>query len=169
MPGAAALSVTPEVKEQQAAAIEAFYAGAGLLPRLRGRPAPLLLVGGAQDAVVPATTQVELADSLPAASLVQVPDAGHLVHFVRPQQYAALVAAWLDQAQVPGTACRRGCMRHAPARLRLPCRRRGALRAWPQLSLPACVPASVRAAHRRSTAGAFLQGRRSRKPRGRQQ
>ncbi|EFN56507.1 hypothetical protein CHLNCDRAFT_59646 [Chlorella variabilis] len=99
IPGAGALVVPPEVKQQQMDAILAFYTGPGLLGSLRSSTSQLLLLGGAQDAVVPPATQAQAATNMVAASLQEVPDAGHLVHFQHPAQYAQQVAAFLDSAQ----------------------------------------------------------------------
>lgn len=59
-------------------AILAFYTGPGLLGSLRSSTSQLLLLGGAQDAVVPPATQAQAATNMVAASLQEVPDAGHV-------------------------------------------------------------------------------------------
>lgn len=68
----------PTPPRRQREAIDAFYEGPGLLPLLRSATTQLLLVNGAHDKVIPPASQTALAAVVPAASLLQVPDAGHV-------------------------------------------------------------------------------------------
>ena len=55
------------------------------LPAYRGISAPVLVVGFGDDLVTPPHLGREVADALPNGRYVQIPDAGHLGFFERPE------------------------------------------------------------------------------------
>ncbi|AZG46995.1 alpha/beta fold hydrolase [Gordonia insulae] len=61
--------------------------------------APTLVLGGADDALVPTADMRDLADAIPGARLVVLPDAGHLVNVEAPD---TLVREILDFVSIPG-------------------------------------------------------------------
>jgi 2-succinyl-6-hydroxy-2,4-cyclohexadiene-1-carboxylate synthase len=64
---------------------------------------PVLLVAGALDAKF-ARIAAEMAEHLPGARLRVVPDAGHAVHFERPDAFDALVIAFCSSWPRHGVA-----------------------------------------------------------------
>jgi pimeloyl-ACP methyl ester carboxylesterase len=56
---------------------------------------PTLVVHGACDRVVPPDTGRQLAESIPGARLVVIPDAGHVANQERPLEFTAAVRAFL--------------------------------------------------------------------------
>ncbi|MDO7842293.1 alpha/beta fold hydrolase [Sphingomonas immobilis] len=68
------------------------------LPGLSALAVPLLVVGSARDAIIPAARSVEIADAVPGATLVMLPDAGHLAPLEAPAAVAAAMRAWLAAA-----------------------------------------------------------------------
>ena len=66
---------------------------------LEGLPTPTLLIWGEQDRIdPPIPAAIAIADHLPNARLVLLPDAGHLVWFDKPDECATLVTEFLRQA-----------------------------------------------------------------------
>lgn len=65
-----------------------FRAGLGAMRQ------PMLLVAGAADGAMP-QTMAALADQIPDAGFVEIPDAGHLPCIERPEAFNAAVAAFL--------------------------------------------------------------------------
>jgi pimeloyl-ACP methyl ester carboxylesterase len=55
------------------------------LPAYRGIAAPVLVIGFADDVVTPPYLGREVADAIPNGRYLQIPDAGHLGFFERPQ------------------------------------------------------------------------------------
>ena len=55
------------------------------LPAYRSIAAPVLVIGFGEDVVTPAYLGREVADALPNGRYLQIPDAGHLGFFERPQ------------------------------------------------------------------------------------
>jgi magnesium chelatase accessory protein len=77
----------------------AMMAGWDLAPLNRALPlirAPVLLVHGERDRIVPARQSDQAAARLPAARLERLPELGHLAHEERPQRVAALLASWFE-------------------------------------------------------------------------
>jgi len=68
---------------------------AELAPRLRHVVVPALVIVGAEDALSLGPSRV-LARALPAARLVEVPGAGHVVNLAAPARFDAELAAFLD-------------------------------------------------------------------------
>jgi 3-oxoadipate enol-lactonase len=62
---------------------------------LAGVEIPTLVVVGTRDRLSLAPCR-DLAAALPAATLVEIPDAGHLVNLARPTEFNAAVATFLD-------------------------------------------------------------------------
>jgi 3-oxoadipate enol-lactonase len=77
----------------QAAAAQAFDAFARL-PRIA---APTLVVHGEADAVVDVRNAGLLAERIPHARAVTLPDAGHLLFWEQPERFVALVSAFLAE------------------------------------------------------------------------
>lgn len=59
---------------------------------------PVLLIAAAQDDIGSVSSQRELARLIPSAHLEILPDVGHLVHYEKPREAAALIEAFLQQA-----------------------------------------------------------------------
>lgn len=68
---------------------------ASLAPTLATVAIPTLVVVGARDRSSLAPSR-DLAAALPAARLVEIPDAGHLVNLAQPAEFNAAVGAFLD-------------------------------------------------------------------------
>ncbi|WP_286773402.1 MULTISPECIES: alpha/beta hydrolase [unclassified Sphingomonas] len=64
-------------------------------PLLARMTMPTLVLGGAEDRIAPPELQRELAEELPEAELVIVPDAGHFLPLERPEPCARALADWL--------------------------------------------------------------------------
>lgn len=67
--------------------------------------APALVLGGADDALVPTADIRELAESIPGARLVMVPEAGHLINV---EARDGFVREILDFVSAPGAAAQGG-------------------------------------------------------------
>ncbi|MGW8394261.1 alpha/beta fold hydrolase [Pseudoduganella sp. HUAS MS19] len=65
--------------------------------RLSGIQCPTLVVAAAEDQLRSAEEARELADGIPGAKLVTVPDAGHLIPLEQPQALASLLRRMLQQ------------------------------------------------------------------------
>jgi len=61
-----------------------------LLPKLRGLAIPTLVVTGADD-IVPVDVAAAIADAIPGAELVVIPDCGHFCYLERPSEVRAAV------------------------------------------------------------------------------
>ncbi|WP_116130957.1 alpha/beta fold hydrolase [Tropicimonas sp. IMCC34043] len=59
---------------------------------------PVLVVSGGNSDYVQAAHRAETTALFPRARFVKIPGAGHWIHAEKPQEFAATVAAWLDQA-----------------------------------------------------------------------
>jgi 3-oxoadipate enol-lactonase len=70
--------------------------------RLGRITSPTLVVHGALDALVPPANGRVLADRIPGAELVIVPDANHLLGTDQPEQLSLLLTAWLDRHRWAG-------------------------------------------------------------------
>jgi pimeloyl-ACP methyl ester carboxylesterase len=67
---------------------------AALAPALGALAVPTLVIVGARDRLSLAPCRA-LAAALPAARLVEIPDAGHLVNLARPAAFNAVVSEYL--------------------------------------------------------------------------
>jgi pimeloyl-ACP methyl ester carboxylesterase len=85
-----------EALEADYAASRTFDAGA-LLDRVTQ---PALVVSGGRDAVTPLAATESLARSLPAALMVVVPEAGHLVMLEQPGPVNLLIAGYLARLEL---------------------------------------------------------------------
>ena len=56
---------------------------------------PTLVLSGDQDMLIPNTLSKEMADGIPGAKLVIIPDCGHCPQPERPQAAAAALVEWL--------------------------------------------------------------------------
>lgn len=65
-----------------------------VLPRIS---VPTLVIVGEEDQVTPPQASEFLANSIAGASLVKIPDAGHLINLERPEAFNAALTAFLDQ------------------------------------------------------------------------
>ena len=88
------------------------------LPAYRNIATPVLVIGFADDVVTPPHLGREVADALPKGRYLQIPDAGHLGFFERPEAVNAAVAAVLRQHQGLSSPPRR--TGHAPHESRRP-------------------------------------------------
>ena len=68
-----------------------------LLERLIDVTAPTLVVWGALDCVVPVSQAQDAVRRLPAGRLEIVPDCGHLPHVERPEEFVAIMTAFLAE------------------------------------------------------------------------
>lgn len=57
---------------------------------------PVLLVGGQRDDITPVGVQERLASRFPDATLVMIPDVGHLIHYEAPKPAAQAIQAFLQ-------------------------------------------------------------------------
>lgn len=66
---------------------------------------PTLVVTGADDAVIPPSESVALAESIPGAQLTVIPKAGHLVAFERADAFNEALKDWLGSGSaIPGSS-----------------------------------------------------------------
>ncbi|AKN71428.1 4-carboxymuconolactone decarboxylase [Streptomyces sp. PBH53] len=78
-----------------------------LRDRLGDITVPTLLVAGRQDPATPPAHLREIADAVPAATLVELPGASHLAPAQCPREVLAALRAQLDGPPASGTAVRR--------------------------------------------------------------
>ncbi|MDR7455761.1 MAG: alpha/beta hydrolase [Armatimonadota bacterium] len=64
--------------------------------------APALVIVGAADRLVPVERARALSDALPAAELVVIEGAGHMVMLERPRETTAAIRVWLARLVAPG-------------------------------------------------------------------
>lgn len=69
----------------------------GLADRLGEFDLPILVITGDDDRIVPTEQSVRLADELPDAQLVVIPQCGHLPHEERPVEFMQAVANFLSE------------------------------------------------------------------------
>lgn len=74
----------------------AMMARADSTPLLASIEVPVLVVAGAEDAIIPAAEQEAMADSIPAARFVELAGAGHVSPFERPSAFDLAVAEFLE-------------------------------------------------------------------------
>ena len=67
----------------------------GLLQHLQDFKLPILVITGEDDRIVPTANSVKLAGELPGASLVIIPEAGHVPHEEQPTVFMQAVKAFL--------------------------------------------------------------------------
>jgi pimeloyl-ACP methyl ester carboxylesterase len=67
----------------------------GLLQHLQDFKLPILVITGEDDRIVPTANSVKLAGELPGASLVIIPEAGHVPHEEQPTAFMQAVKAFL--------------------------------------------------------------------------
>ncbi len=65
-------------------------------PGLSGITSPTLVVGGADDQLVGPDMLTEMAEGIPNARLVMVPQCGHMITLEQPQAATALLQYWLQ-------------------------------------------------------------------------
>jgi pimeloyl-ACP methyl ester carboxylesterase len=73
--------------------------GPDIESRLDELTMPVLVITGDDDRIVPTANSIELADALPVAGLVVVPDCGHLPHEEEPEAFLEAVRNFLDEIQ----------------------------------------------------------------------
>lgn len=78
---------------------------------------PAVVLTGEQDRLIPARLAAELAAAIPGATLVRVPEAGHMVILERPEAVTAQIVGLLQLA-LERAAARELAARHVPARRR---------------------------------------------------
>jgi len=75
-----------------------------IMSRIDSRPflsaidAPTVVIAGEQDALTPPSLAEELADGIPAAELIRLPDCGHLSTLEQPDAVSAALRQWLMRA-----------------------------------------------------------------------
>ncbi|HEY8564934.1 MAG TPA: alpha/beta fold hydrolase [Beijerinckiaceae bacterium] len=84
----------PEVFVRQQRAIMSRADSTGLLPAIE---IPTLVLVGAEDAITPPDLAREMADAIEWASLVVVPECGHLSSLERPEAVTHALSDWLDR------------------------------------------------------------------------
>ena len=62
---------------------------------------PVLVVVGSDDALTPPAKARAMADLVPGAELLEIPDAGHLASLEKPAQFNAALARFLDRVSPP--------------------------------------------------------------------
>jgi pimeloyl-ACP methyl ester carboxylesterase len=84
----------------------AVYAGDMYDPNLRARlhrvTAPVLVLAGEQDGVVPLQYERDLADSFPRATFRSIPEAGHFPHIEQPGPVFAAIGEFVNTEIKPG-------------------------------------------------------------------
>ena len=71
----------------------------GLSKRLNDLTLPILVVTGDHDRIVPAKDSLRLAGELPNANLEMIPNAGHVPHEEKPEQFMEAVTNYLSKLQ----------------------------------------------------------------------
>lgn len=66
-------------------------------PELAAIACPTLVLVGAEDRITPPERAAEMADAIPGARLVTVPDSGHLSTIEQPREVTRALIEWLDQ------------------------------------------------------------------------
>lgn len=101
IPDVPALIPTPTALAQQTAAVLQYNSGQnGVKSSLAQVTHQILVIGGAQDNVIPSSTQPILVSLAPAAWLQQIPSAGHGLPFLNPVGLAGNITSFLDSSQV---------------------------------------------------------------------
>ena len=93
---------------------------------------PTLVIVGEEDAHVPRAVMPDIADAMPDARLVVIPDAGHSPQFENPPAWFAALEEFLAEllgGQVPGAFSRKRA-RSTMTRVMRP----AATRPWPSLT-----------------------------------
>ncbi len=87
----------PEIVMRQWAAIEEWFApGGGTANQLKDLNNPTLLITGDQDICTPWKNSLIMVDSIPGASLIQIPGGGHGVMYQYPEAFAKNVLMFLS-------------------------------------------------------------------------
>ena len=66
------------------------------LPKLAAIAQPTLVVCGDHDACTPQPMSEEIAEAIPGAQLVVLPDGGHLIQLEQEEQYFQIVSSFID-------------------------------------------------------------------------
>lgn len=100
IPSISAVLPTNEAMTQQLNALVNYYRAPNGLPALLNQTTnQILFISGVQDTVIPINTQVQAAHMAPGAWLIQIPDAGHALPYVRPTEFSTLVTTFFDNSQ----------------------------------------------------------------------
>jgi pimeloyl-ACP methyl ester carboxylesterase len=75
----------------------------GVVARIR---VPTLLVRGGRSDILSAAEASRLRDTIPDATLVEIPGVGHLIPLVKPRELAATIVAWLTSLPPTSVAAR---------------------------------------------------------------
>ncbi|MGN7799588.1 bifunctional 3-oxoadipate enol-lactonase/4-carboxymuconolactone decarboxylase PcaDC [Leifsonia sp. 22587] len=105
-PGGRALRTLVDVDDESYALCCEALAAFDRRADLGGVTAPSLLVAGAHDAVTTPALMRELADGIPGARFVELPDAAHLIPLEDPDASAGLLAAAVDRPDAAATGMR---------------------------------------------------------------
>lgn len=79
------------------AALHAMLVRRDATPMLRSVAVPTLVVVGSDDALTPPTVNASIAEAIPGAEFVEVPDAGHLSSLEQPDLFNAALARFLHR------------------------------------------------------------------------
>jgi pimeloyl-ACP methyl ester carboxylesterase len=74
-----------------------YHHGEGMLRRLDRIQMPVLILTGESDRVIPARQSLRLAERIPHAQLVVIPQCGHLPHEERPDEFMAVAGKFLRE------------------------------------------------------------------------
>ena len=81
------------------------------LPAYRSIAAPVLVIGFSDDVVTPPYLGREVADAMPNGRYLQIPDAGHLGFFERPQAVNAAMLKFFADTRGLSAALHRRAVR----------------------------------------------------------
>jgi pimeloyl-ACP methyl ester carboxylesterase len=68
---------------------------------------PTLLIAAEKDQITTVADEQALADSIPGAELHVIADVGHLIHYEKPAEAAALIEGFLASRSLPGSKAKR--------------------------------------------------------------
>lgn len=85
--------------EAIAHAVEALRERADSTPLLAHIKCPVLVIAGSDDPITTAADCRELADAIPGAEFVEIPDAGHLSNLDNPAAFNEAVGTFLDSVE----------------------------------------------------------------------
>jgi pimeloyl-ACP methyl ester carboxylesterase len=88
-----------QTPEGLAAAIRVLMSRPDSTPLLSRMTAPALVIVGDEDTLTPPSDSERMAAEIPRATLVTIPEAGHLANLEAPQAFNAAVSRFLDEVQ----------------------------------------------------------------------
>ena len=79
-----------------------------ILDRLRDQPAPLLVIWGEDDLVIPPVKAEDVQHALPRSTVHVLPECGHWPHMEKPDDFNRILTDFLSQPSTPGEDSRDG-------------------------------------------------------------